>query len=376
MYIYIIFFVISFILLHISEKMKEKGKKGTIFEILAIGLLAFIAAIRDTSIGTDVTVYVKPVFELCKNLGFGGINDIWYNAEIGYKIFNCAVAVFTSKFSVYLFIQQLFILIFSYLGIKGIYKKNYSFVYLIYLFIFYNRSLNIVRQAMAMSLCIYSLKFLFENKDLKFLLIILLAFFFHKTAAVFAIAIIIYKLYKKNIKNVYYMSFAIIIIGLIFIFLFPQCIKVMTSIGIVSSNYLYYLDNYVDTTGTVSSFEIALDVIFMVICIIFNKSYKEKDGGFYFIFALIDFICLLISIKYTSIHRLGMYFRIPVMLYFLSNLDIIPINKYYNKTKINKIVGLAISIIFWYYIFIYGKSGNTVPFIISPDSYFYQIFFK
>lgn len=374
-YIYIIFFVISFILLYIAEKKIDEGKKKIILEILAIGLLSFLAAIRNVSVGTDVSLYVKPVFELSKINGIREIHAIWYNVEIGYKIFNCVVAMFTSKFSVYLFMQQAFILLFAYLGIKESLKRDYSFVFLIYLFIFYNRSLNIVRQSMAISLCIYSLKFLFKNKSFKFLLAVFVAFLFHKTAAIFTIAIIIYKLYKKNYKNVYYMSFFTIIIGLIYIFLFPQCIKIMTNIGILSTNYLYYLDNYVDNIGTINSFELILNFIFMALYIMFNKFYKGKNGGFFFVLTLIDFICLIISVKYTSIHRLGMYFRIPSMLYFLSNLDVIPIN-IYDRVKAGKIMGIIVSAIFWYYIFVYGKSGGTVPFIISQDTYFYQIFFK
>lgn len=375
MYIYIIAFIIAFILLYISEKMAKKGKKVLIFEILSIGLLAFVAAIRDETIGTDVLIYVKPVFQLCNQLGFGRINDIWYNVEIGYKIFNCIIALFTSKISIYLFFQQVFILGFAYLGIKGIYKKNYSFVYLIYLLIFYNRSLNIVRQAMAISLCIYSLKFLLENKNFKFILIVLLAFLFHKTALVFLLAIIIYKLYKKNAKYVYYMAIFIIIVGLIFIFLFPECIKLMTSIGIMSTDYLYYLDNYVDDIGTISSFELLLDITYIVEYIIFNKLRKKENSSFYFILALIDVICLIISTKYTAANRFGMYFRIPVVLFLLSNMDVIFVNKY-SKVNVGNIIAVVISVIFWYYVFVYGKSGGTVPFTINQDSYFYQIFLK
>ena len=56
-----------------------------------------------------------------------------------------------------------------------------------------------------------------------------------------------------------------------------------------------------------------------------------------------------------------MYFEIPALLYFLTNIDLIFIdNRKNNLAAI--IISLLISFIIWYCMYVLGNNGSTIPF--------------
>ena len=63
MIIYIICFIISCILIKVSDKVKSNKIVYFIINTIALLIPCLLAAFRDTSIGTDVEVYVKQLFE-------------------------------------------------------------------------------------------------------------------------------------------------------------------------------------------------------------------------------------------------------------------------------------------------------------------------
>ena len=364
MYIYIIFFILSFLCIAIGRKVRNKKMLSGIFEIIGIFLLAFLAAIRDTSIGTDVMVYVKPAFDILLESGDINFVSTIFNIEKGYVLFNYITLIFTSDFSIYLFLVQFFIIGFAYFGIKKLYPKNYLLVYILFILIFYNRSLNLVRQSMAISLTIYSLKYLFAGKNKKFFFIVFIAYFFHKTSPIFILIYFVYKLLIREKTNECLLAFSILLMSLILLFAFPQVVSLLVNFGLLSSKYLYYLTNYVLDTLDFNYVEVILDLFLVLLYFLFSKTYNKKDekSKFYFILLVIDLMCLIISGRYIAAYRMGMYFKIPAILYFLSNLKMI-ITEKNGRNAFANCLGIFIAFIFWYCMYVIGNDGNTIPFV-------------
>lgn len=368
MYIYILFFLISFFLIYISKKYERMKPVSIFLEIFSITLLSFLAAIRDVSIGTDVNTYVKPIFDLFTKYGNATFEVLSYyniyNVEFGYKVFNYIISIFTNNFCVLQFFIQFFILMFSFLGIKKMYPKNYVLAYIIFILIAYNRSLNIVRQLMAIALCIYALSYLFKEKYMKFFFIVIIASFFHSSALIFLAVYIIYQLLLKKNMNQWFLTIGIFSFGVILFIFFEPLINIFINLHLLSSKYTYYLTNYVSNSLDFSLMEIAIDVFLIFLYLIFSKVYisKDKKSKLYFVLLVIDLVCLIISSRYNSAYRIAMYFNIPTLVYFLSNFKLI-LKEKNNKNFIANLVGVVIAFTFWYWLYVVGNSGNTVPFV-------------
>lgn len=365
MYIYIIFFIVSFLCIYMGKKYENIKWLSICLEILSIVVLSILAGIRDTTIGTDVNVYVKPVFDFYTKHGILAFTEhLYINAEIGYKIFNYLVAIITNNFSILLFLIQFFILMFSFLGIKKLYPKNYILAYSIFILTFYNRTLNIVRQSMALALCIYALHYLFKEDYKRFFITVAIASLFHKSSLIFIVIFIIYILIIKKKVNPYMIATGIFGFGIIMFIFFPQFINMFINLHLLPAKYEYYLNHYVLTKIDFNCLEIGIDLLLICIYLVFRKiyNYKDKKSKFYFILLVISLVCLIIAGRYTSAHRISMYFNIPAMIYFLSNFNFIW-NKKKNKRIDPNLIAIGIAIIFWYWIYVYGNSGHTIPFI-------------
>ena len=365
MYIYILFFLLSFFFIYIAKKYEKMKAISTFFEIISIALLSFLAAIRDESIGTDVNTYVKPIFETFVQYGKNAFEvGSYFNVELGYNLFNYIISIFTDKFYILLFFIQFFILTFSFWGIKKMYPKNYVLAYSIFILIAYNRSLNIVRQLMAIALCVYALSYLFKENYKKFFFIVIIASIFHSSSLIFLVIYIIYKLVLKKNMNQYLLSMGIFGFGFILFMFFEPLINIFVNLHLFSSKYIYYLTNYVSNSLNFNLIEIAIDVFFIFIYLIFSKVYNSKDkrSKLYFVLLVVDLTCLIISSRYSSAYRISMYFNIPTLVYFLSNFKLI-LNEKNDKNFITSLIGIFIAFIYWYVLYVMGNAGNTVPFI-------------
>lgn len=107
---------------------------------------------------------------------------------------------------------------------------------IIYLGLFYLISCSIVRQALAISICLYAYQYLINNSFKKYFICIILASLFHYSAA---ISLIIYPIYRLgNIK-------LIVVLTLCMLFFRSILLLVLSNYGL----YTDYLDNLNDIAG-------------------------------------------------------------------------------------------------------------------------------
>ncbi len=242
MIIYLLVFVIVEILAIICNKV-EKNKNTKIFAFMIIMILSIFAGVRDLTIGTDVNVYGANWFQIaCDCQSFEDYISLINTTDIGYLFINYIVSRFTTNVNVFLFIIQL---ICNSLVIITLYKYRercpFWLSLLTYLSIFYCRTFNILRQSIALSILFYSIKYLYKNKNLKYLIAIIISSLFHYTA-VFGVVILVLKRIcesKSKYKNLYLLL--IFLITIVSVYFIKDVIAILYSIGLVNVKIYNYL---------------------------------------------------------------------------------------------------------------------------------------
>lgn len=184
MYYYLICFAFSSFLFWFGERLRlEKIVEPIRWFIYGIALLipSVLAGLRDVTVGTDMLVYGVPVFKSAYYAkDFGELFNEWSRMEIGYLGLNYVIARISSTHYLFFFLIMFTEVFFVYLAIRR-WKHNVPLWLgmLIFYLLFYNDSLNAMRQYLALSIGFFGLQYIFERKFFRFIFWIFLASLFH-----------------------------------------------------------------------------------------------------------------------------------------------------------------------------------------------------
>ncbi|MCC7667101.1 EpsG family protein [Liquorilactobacillus satsumensis] len=384
MYIYLIFFSISCLFFKISE---NKNKIISIaFIFLAILIPCLLAGFRADTIGTDVRNYVKPLFELSIQsksfYSFYGqfIYKGWQvspvsSIEIGYLILTYSVTKIFGSFIVLKMCIQFFIIFPIYIGLRHFKGKiPVWFGMLVFYLMFYNESLNMVRQWIAMAILIMGTKYLTERMSIKFFLIVLLASLFHATAV---IGIPIYLLYgflvnnktlnikfrnssdfKVTTRSSVFNFFLIFLFAGILVFSIGKTGDLLSKFGL--AQYSYYVSG---------SLNISLNQIIarLPIIIILGVNVHEKydEDLFYFYVLLLGLVfSQLASLSNFSIRMVSYLF-----MYNIISFPLLSLSSCKKKTIVVRACVILYLVIFWYYFFVIKGDDQTVPYVFLNSQF-------
>lgn len=187
-----------------------------------------LATFKSNTVGWDTPTY-ENYFHNMSN--FGWLYNISINRlEPFYILLNNIVSYFTDDYRVLLGIIAIIIygLILSRIPIYS--KIPWLSCFLFVSFGFYNFSINILRQSIALAIIIYSYKYIVERELWQFVIAVGIATLFHYTAIVFIITYYLYRLPSN------YKTFIILIIGSIIVsnLFLPKIMSI-----IISSNQYY-----------------------------------------------------------------------------------------------------------------------------------------
>lgn len=347
--------------LYIFYILKDRMKPNW---VICIGIFvpAFIAGMRDTTVGTDTWFYAEPFYKEAS--GYNSLLDFLENAgrfEIGYALINYFTSLLFNDFHWFLFIIQYLTL---YLVAKAVFINNSKQIVLsmaIYYFLFYNVSLNIIRQLVAVNLFLLAYVVLTKRKTLHSILIVLLSFCFHKSVIFIAPMLYFYN-WMTFLKSKRYIVMVGCLISLYIIFSNLEYIinfasSFLSSSFTIFSNYAFYSTDYATQSSNVT--EIILRFIFaaFVIWSIAMKKIDKQKGEIYVLL-----ICTEIIILYTGTISQWV-FRLT---YFISILHVANLPTIISKYKSNRILYvllILIPIIFvWYWLYIDHNVGDTMPY--------------
>lgn len=372
--IYLICFIISCILISLGNKKKRKI-------IVYIGLIlpCILAGLRNYTIGTDVQVYVKPLVEIAQNKDnfVEFFNSRWWYVwcfkyvsqfEIGYIMFVYVIVKIFNSLQMVLFFTQTIISIFMYKAIikyKDIEGKEWLAM-LVYYLLFYNIGLNAMRQFISISILFYGFSLLINDHNrIKFIVLFILAFLFHKSSILGLIIWGGYELFENkyiknnkivlNGKSVNGKKIILMLIILLFSFFVINnslFIKFLNLLGM--DNYSGYITGNIKV-GMIS----VVKILPFIILLLFNWSeVKRKKNVYVYLYI---FLCFFIFSQYASVSSFGA--RVA-FLFETFNLILYPtICCTENNKSINYVLLISYLLFYWWFYFIHGGANQTYPYI-------------
>ena len=367
---YLITFGITIILTCFAEILIKNKQKILAFVIIGLSIftLSFLAGVRNDEVGKDIEVYVTPVFEWAQEMEF---KDFIKRGDVenGYKIFVYAMTQIFNNHYYILFVMQAVIstavYIFAY---KNREKVSMTLMVLTYLMIFYNDTLTIMRQSIAMGFLLVSIITFKDKKYIKTSILYLLAIAFQNTAIVGILIYIIITIdntTKINKRSKFFINAMIIIGFYTCAFLYQEILYMFTyDIPILPDRFYAYLSSsYYNEGGlNISKANLIFKGIWIFIAFYMSQLVKEQGIKTYSKFLFIDLGIYFISFKLAPVIRLGYYFTLPALLSIIPRTNEIFKNEKYNKIGVNVLV-IGFLFVYWYFTFVmHGDAGGTYPY--------------
>lgn len=408
MIIYICTFLISSLFLALSEKLsdsktndffnnrvfsiiKERNKptrcafSGNKFISILLVLLSLllpivIAAIRSPEIGTDVKYYVIPHFKTalrCKSfILFSKRFDLSLSSEPLYGLLLYLITRFFDNYHVALFVYQAIIILFIYLGLQNF--KNVLNVpiwsgMLIYYLMYFNVSLNIVRQSMAVSIVFYAVSCLFKGEKIRYFVFIIISFGMHGSGVLGFIFFPMYILLRKKDlglkhKDIQKVFVAVLIIGTAILSL-DKVVRLLVSFGVVRPNMLNYLSDGRFSSNYLSPVSVGIYSVLLFAYVLHIRYIAKKtlELNFYMVVSIIMLLGSFGSLISLYISRVCYYF-IPFHALALASIQ----NCYKKSEKYLWMISIISFVFFtWIAFFVIKNNHSTYPYLIDPMLFSY-----
>jgi hypothetical protein len=208
-YFYLILFIsiVSFVGYVLGVLNNNITKGNQISAVVSFASIILLQSVRKSTVGVDIVTYLM----FFKKLIDGSVKDFlfeFYTIEPGFLLFNKAIALFTEDSQIFLTIVSACIFIpIGYVIYKNSLNLYLSIIALITLG-FFNFTFSGIRQSIAIGIVFLSFEFIKKRKWIWFVLIVLLASTFHKSALVFLFA---YPLYFLKINKKHYLLIVVLI---------------------------------------------------------------------------------------------------------------------------------------------------------------------
>lgn len=297
--IYLLTFNLSTFLVALQKIFKSKLMKRLLSLISAM-ILIIVLGFR-YYVGTDYGSYVL-IFNNISVLNFQELLA-YHDTEIGHNILCKIICDLGFDYKVLFLVYAVLTVYFLYRIMNKMKLNKFIFIST-FIFMIFPYSFNIMRQVLAIVLVMYSFMHLFENKNIRSLLFLILAIMFHKPAIVL-IPIYLCHLFVKNKKM---RNALMIVIYSLIVALFLSNILNLVNIDALS-RYTSYLD--------MSEFDYRLifttiikQIPIILILYLFRREFKEdnKDNYTYIAIFIIGFIFLVLGAVNPTLNRLSLYF--------------------------------------------------------------------
>lgn len=358
---YIILFSISALFLFLSQYSKKKRNGAThFFALISLSIPILISGLR-YEVGSDFHNYIR-------SFGRASINSysdflISGNMEVGFFTLQ-KIASWSNDPRMMFILASSITVIFVYLAIKSHDSKVFiSVSFLMYLFILFPTSLNIMRQEIALAIVFYSLKFIFERKFSKFLFFNLLAASFHITALVIIPFYFMFSYFNGELsskdKKFVLIRTIFTVVTLIFVINFDYFLSMLSNVGGFEK-----FDDYATQLDRGSNREILLKLLLFVVVLTFRRKLVEFDNRnkLYIFFLGIDILLTLVGFWNPFVKRVTLYFNVVQILVIPSIISIL-----INKLEKYVVVSIILFYCLGYFVLVYYVLGQSkvIPYNIN-----------
>lgn len=330
------------------NRLDEKAKKKLTWKLTLMAILPMflLFVFRDKSIGADTIGYVRFFQKDIRTYSFAQLFDQdLVRMEIGFRLYVKIISLFTDNYTVYFFVNGA-VLFGSLLRFSLKYTKN-PFVFF-FLFItlgtyaFFETGL---RQALAMVICLWSIDFIKKKKIIPFILLVLIAYFFHKSAIVF---MLVYPL--GMIRRYDWMVFLYAILAVVFTvgFTFFQNLF----------NQLLGYEYEIEETGNGGIFMLFVLILFIYSSLMnYGKKGDEKAENAILHLSFLTVIFWLLRLISRTAERMSFYFMFGLYGYFAQAIGV-------DRDKVSSLLKWLL-ILACMVLFVYRNMNTTYLFFLQ-----------
>ena len=351
----------------------DDRRRFLVGSLLAILPPILIAGFRDTNVGSDTDLYIVPIFN---GIASNGQNltefiDSYPGMEWGYLFLTFVIAQLTDQ-PVFLLLSIHVLIILPLFITLMKWRESLSPVLFLFIYymIFFQESLSIARQSIALSFSMLAFTFFWEKRYLWYFLYMIVALFFHQTAVIVLSLPLIYLMVDRfSIRDYYYYYIGVALVIALFFFNFDSILIWMIENDYIDLKFLKYTseDNTFTPVLGASNFVVKIVIIayFIYIMILYESDTFLK---FFLVLAVFDMLFSLCALIVQPLDRISLYYRlmtcisIPYIIYHY------PINYSDDETPYTRpIEGVFCVLLFayWLYVYMLGDYDETANYQFS-----------
>lgn len=345
--IYVLVYFLSIIFVFLAQHEIRRNRKAffLFYSFISLSILFITASFRDIGIGTDTNAYVRTVWE--KVISISNIEDLLktYNSGDFFEIefvyvLTCWLSSLVSADIHFLFlVLNILAILPIYLAIyENRHKCSMCLAFATFLLLYYDNTLNLVRQSVALSFSVYSFSLFKLRKYTKCAIYCILAFLFHGTSLFFLLFVYLYYIYthaSKLWRNIIMKSTYVLFILLYFNF--DKFLYYIIETGILPTKYAYYAVEMSETGFSgMTVLRQCIILLLIYICIYYaNKKKLQKEITrrlkCYLILKTWGIFLFLSSLISMWAFRVSFYFNYPIdIVLFPKAMIILKKSRYYN----------------------------------------------
>lgn len=334
---------------------------------MGVFLLALLAGMRNNTIGTDTAMYVTDVFNYA-HLYRNDLDFLLYRVngvEGGYVFFNYLIALLTDSLNGYLFIAHGLMITMTVLAVRKFGLRTFLPMFL-YLFLYFNSSLNAHRQYLAMSFCLLAFAQLYRQLSWwKIGITMTIAYGFHHSSLLFGLILLFYVLVHKHQTwfDNWKIKLLFVVGAIASIYSVNAWLEAVIGLGIGD---VKYLERY--GTSDIYGTNIPISVLALTVfncgafCLCRWKAPKAVQSSALTCFAdYIFLLCILLcgtALISTFLIRIETYFEILSIL-------LIPYYVYLSRSKWLKYTFIFFYLFVFYMTVYVADLGDSVPYASS-----------
>ena len=369
--IYFAFLCISCISLMTVKKIRILIGRSSVSinlgEIITVCLFTLLIAARASSVGTDTINYVYFANSIQKDYSSIAVIFNGYYLEPGYGVLEYISMKWLGDVH-YLFMIEALILLLGLFCFMHNFENEISIplAFLVFFSFYFNASLNISRQYIAVGIGFFSAKYLLENKKIPYFICCFIATSFHSAGLLlfFSYFIWAYLFGAKGNASFTRRVFTLTACMIILCLLITPIVTIIARIGIIPAKYVSLL-HFSDASSSLT-LTILVNVPLILLIFILKQQLLDYDDRNKIAISLylMGFLVSLLNSVFGNVGRLSVFWTswqiilYPECCYLLCSRQ----NSVVSRFVVKSLFVLFFTV-YWYYCVIYRGFGDTTPYI-------------
>ena len=367
--VYIVCFALSFLFAWLANNKAKNKVVFVLFSVLSISVVVALAGLRDFSIGIDTDNYLTmklywdgaiksaTLKEYIFDYIGGGYTEPFFALLIG------VIAQMTGNFRLFLFIAHLIIILGIYIGAFRLRKHiNPEWVLIIFYLLFFNQSLNIIRQYMAMAIVFAFFADILERKYIRYSIVVIIAIQFHIISIVAFGLLLIHFLFYAPVKlgTPFQRKIAFVSVLGVGVLSFKPLVRFAIDVGLLHKKYDFIFER--DKSPAI--IVMGMLAISLATTVIFRKEMRQKSQHYDYmqLCSLCYFVLLFLTFFVGASKRIALYFGMTDMV----TMALIESAQTDKKKKWLVRAGiLGMTFIYWFYIYVFRNASETIPYVFG-----------